>query len=167
MLKLRVYYRDGQVAGTKETYICVQNKQVPAAPAVACTVLTLQESSPSRYVVASGYMNAGEMYVTPSCVGDLSVLGVNGVTTFKRFLMSSETFGQKGVLLPFQARSFSGVLDLSDVPVGTYYVTSILKWPGGTADGIQEQRTVQVWEQGGRKYARMGETQERVVVKTQ
>jgi hypothetical protein len=166
-LKLRVFYRDGQLAGSKETYICIQNKQVPAVPLVAATVLTLSETGPSRYMVAAGYMNAGEMYLTPSCVGDLSVLGVGGVTTYKRFLMSSETFGQKGVLLPFQARSFSGVLDLSDVPPGAYYVTSILKWPGGNTDGLQDQRTILVTEQGGRKYARMTETAQPVPIRMQ
>lgn len=166
-LKLRVSYRDGQPAGTKESAVCIQNKQVPAVPAVGPTVLTLSETGPSRYMVAAGYMNAGEMYVTPSCQGDLSVLGVNGITTYKRFLMSSETFGQKGILLPFQARSYSGVLDLSDVPAGTYYLTSILKWPGSIAEGLQDQRTITVTEQGGRKYARLTENAKPVAIKMQ
>ncbi len=169
-LRLRISYRDGTPAGMKETYIGIQNKQVPATALVAATVLTLSELTPGRYQVTGGYMNAGEFHLTPSCQGDLSVAGVGGVTTYKRFLMSSETFGQKGLLLPFQARSFSGVLDLADVPPGTYFLTSILRWPGSEkihADGLQEQRTILVNEQGGRKYARMTENAKPVTIKLQ
>jgi hypothetical protein len=166
-LTLRVFYRDGQFAGTKQTNICVQNKQVPGTPLLAATVLTASETGPSRYLVVGGYMNAGEMYLTPSCQGDLSALGVGGVATFKRFLMSSESLGQKGILLPFQARSFSGVLDLSDVPEGAYFLTSIVRFPGGPAGGVQKQVGLQVTEQGGRKYARMMEAQQVVPLKLQ
>ncbi len=167
VLKLQVSYRDGTPAGIRETYICIQNKQVVATPLVGSTVLTISETGPSRYMVAAGYQNAGEMYVTPSCLGDLSVLGVGGMTTYKRFLMSSEVHGQRGIMLPFEARSFSGVLDLSDVPQGTYTLTSILKWPGGDANGLQDQRTITVSEQGGRKYARMTETAKPVAIRLQ
>jgi hypothetical protein len=166
-LTLRIFYRDGQFAGTKKTNICVQNKQVPGTPLLAATVLTVSETGPSRYLVVGGYMNAGEMYLTPACQGDLSALGVGGVATFKRFLMSSESLGQKGILLPFQARSFSGVLDLSDVPQGAYFLTSIVRFAGGPAEGVQKQVGLQVTEQGGRKYARMMEAQQVVPLKLQ
>ena len=69
--------------------------------------------------------------------------------------MSSEQYGQRGALLPFDVRSFSGVLDLSDVAPSAYYLTSILSYPGGPADGIQRQIIIEVTEQGGRKSARM------------
>ena len=155
-LTLRATYsRDKQQAGVKETYICVQNKQVTGTPTVAAAVLTLSETGPSRYLVTGGYMNGGEMYVTPSCQGVLSLAGVGGVTNYKRFLMSSENYGQKAIMLPLEARSFTGVLDISDVPSNIYFLTSVLKWPGGSPDGLQEQRTIEVYEQGGRKYARM------------
>ena len=103
----------------------------------------------------------------PSCQGDLSVTNVGGVATFKRFLMSSETFGQKGLFLPFQARSFSGVLDLSDVPQGPYILTSILRWPGGPTDGLQEQAHRYRGGTRRRKYARMTETAKPVPIKLQ
>lgn len=168
LLRLRATYPDGQLAGIRETYICVQNKQTAAVPMMASTLLTIAETGPSRYMVTAGYMNGGETYLTPSCQGDLSLAGVGGVTTFKRFLLSSEAHGQKGILFPFEARSFSGVLDLSDVPANTtYYLTSVLRWPGGPADGLQEQRAIVVSEQGGRKFARMTEASQRVPIKLQ
>jgi len=164
-LKLQASYRDGQPAGTSETYICVQNKQVTASPAIATTVLTISEASPSRYLVTAGYMNGGETYVTPSCQGVLSVAGVAGVATYKRFLMTSENLGQKKIQLPFEARVFTGVLDVSDIPPGNYFVTSILHWPGSPVEGLQRQQTIVVEEKGGRKYARMTEAQQQVLIR--
>ncbi len=169
-LKLRLSYRDGTPASTKETYICVQNKQVPATASAVPAVLSLSELTPGRYQVTAGYRNAGELYLTPFCLGDVSVAGVGGVSTYKRFLMSSETYGQRGLLLPLQARTFSGVLDLADVLPGTYYLTSILRWEkdkGSPTDGLPEQRTIVVSEQGGRKYARMTENAKPVPIKLQ
>jgi hypothetical protein len=164
-LRLRGSYADGQPAGMSETYICVQNKQVTSAPLVGATVLTIAETSPSRYLVTAGYMNGGETYVTPGCQGVLSVAGQAGVTTYKRFMMTSEGLGPKKLMLPFEARVFTGVLDVSEIPAGKYFVTSILSWPGGAVDGIQKQQVILVEEQGGRKYARLTEAQEPVPIK--
>lgn len=157
-LRLRVSYPDGQSAGVKEALICAQNKKVAATPVVGATVLTISETGPSRYFASATFSNGGETHVTAlSCQGVLSIVGAGGggAAVAKRFLMSSEQFGQRGALFPFDVRSFSGVLDLSDVEPRAYYLTSILSYPGGPAEGIQRQITIEVTEQGGRKTARM------------
>jgi hypothetical protein len=87
--------------------------------------------------------------------------GGGGAAIVKRFLMSSETlYGQTGMLLPFDVRSFSGDLDLSDVDSGRYYLTSAVKWTDGSPTGAQKQIVIEVTEQGGRKTARMVEAGE-------
>jgi hypothetical protein len=163
-LRLRVSYADGQSAGVRNALVCVQSKQVAAVPYLGATVLTASESGPSRYLAVGTFANGGETHVTAlSCQGVLSIVGAGGggAAVVKRFLMSSEQFGQRGVLLPFDVRSFSGVLDLSDVAPGAYYLTSILNFPGGPADGVQRQINIEVSEQGGRKTARMVGTSDR------
>ncbi|MCX5646014.1 MAG: hypothetical protein NTZ17_15245 [Phycisphaerae bacterium] len=157
-LRLHVSYADGKSAGVREALICAQNKQVDATPFLGATVLTISESGPSRYFASATFSNGGETHVTTlSCQGVLSIVGAGGggAAVAKRFLMSSEQFGQRGAMLPFDVRSFSGVLDLSDVAPGPYYMTSILNYPGGPAEGLQRQIIIEVTEQGGRKYARM------------
>jgi hypothetical protein len=163
-LRLRVSYADGQSGGERNALVCVQNKQVAATPFLGATVLTFSESGPSRYLAVATFANGGETHVTSlSCQGVLSIVGGGGggAAVVKRFLMSSEQFGQRGLLLPFEVRSFSGALDLSDVASGAYYLTSILSYPGAAADGLQKQITIQVTEQGGRKTARMVGTSDR------
>ena len=160
-LKLRLFYADGKLASTKSAWICLQNKPVVGTPSLEAKVLTVSETSPSRYVVTGSFVNGGATHVTSlTCQGYLSVVGGGGTgaAIYKRFLMTCEAVGQTGILLPFESRSFSGVLDVSDVPVNEYYVNAVLKWPGGPADGIQEYRVISVTEQGGRKVARMSAT---------
>jgi len=160
-LKLRLSHADGLPAGMKEAWICLQNKPVAGTPSLAPQVLTVSETSPSRYLVVGSFVNAGATHVESlTCRGYLSVVGGGGTgaAVYKQFQMTCETVGQTGILLPFESRSWSGVLDVSDVPVNDYYVTAILKWPGGPTDGLQQQLVVRVSEQGGRKVARMTTT---------
>jgi hypothetical protein len=157
-LKLHLFYADGKAAGTKETWICVENKPVTGTPSLEAKVLTVSETSPSRYLVTGAFGNYGATHVNSlTCQGYLSVVGGGGVgaSIYKRFQMTCEAVGQTGILLPFQTRSFSGVLDVSDVPENDYYVTAVLNWPGGPADGVQKQLVIKVKEQGGRKVASM------------
>jgi hypothetical protein len=157
-LRLRLSYADGKPAGTKDAWICLQNKPVTGTPLLGATIMTVSEASPSRYVVSAAFRNSGETHASSlTCQGVLSIVGGGGTgaAVYKRFLMTCEAVGQTGILLPFESRTFSGVLDVSDVPEGTYYVTSVLKWPGSTTDGVQEQRVIRVSPQGGRMVARM------------
>ncbi|MCL5282021.1 MAG: hypothetical protein M1376_19175 [Planctomycetes bacterium] len=157
-LRLRLSYADGKLAGTKDSWICLQNKPVTGTPVLSPNVLTVSESSASRYLVTASYQNAGETHaVSLACQGVVSIVGGGGLgsAVYKRFQMTSEAVGQTGILLPFETRTYSGILDISDVPPGEYYVTSVLRWPGSAADGLQQQVAVRISEQGGRKVARM------------
>jgi hypothetical protein len=157
-LRLRLSYADGTSAGTKDSWICLQNKAVTGAPLLETKILTVSETSASRYLVTASFQNMGETHAASlSCQGVLSIVGGGGLgsAVYKRFQMTCESVGQTGILLPFETRTYSGILDISDVPQGDYYVTSVLKWPGSTEDGLQDQRVIRISEQGGRKVARM------------
>jgi hypothetical protein len=157
-LRLRLSYADGTSAGTKDSWICLQNKPVTGTPLLETKILTVSETSASRYLVTASFQNMGETHATSlTCQGVLSIVGGGGLgaAVYKRFQMTCEAAGQTGILLPFETRTYSGILDISDVPPGDYYVTSVLRWPGSQADGLQEQRVIRISEQGGRKVARM------------
>ena len=157
-LRLHVSYADGKSAGTRDALICVQNKKVADQPTVAAPVLTIAEMSPSRYMASASFINTGATHANGlTCQGMLNLIGAGGggASILTRFLMTSEAFGQTGILLPIEARSFSGVLDISNVPAGDYFVTTVLRWPEGPADGVQKQITIHVSDEGGRKVARM------------
>jgi hypothetical protein len=157
-LRLHEFYTDGKPAGTREVLICVQNKKVTDQSYVDASVLTIAEMSPGRYLASASFTNKGAIYANGlACQGMLNLIGAGGggASILTRFLMTSEAYGQTGILLPIESRSFSGVLDISNVKPGNYFVTTILHWPEGPADGVQKQITIEVSEQGGRKVARM------------
>lgn len=179
-LRLRVSFADGKPAGTKDSLVCVRStKGTEKSVLIDGTVLTIAELSPSRYQAAATFSNKGANHVTElNCLGYLSKIGATagtGASVLKRFLMTNETPGQTGLLLPIDARSFSGVLDVSDVPIDTYYLTAILTYPESPAEGaqktdtakkaagtpkpttidVQKSITIEVYEEGGARKARM------------
>ena len=77
--------------------------------------------------------------------------------------MSSEAYGQTGIFLPFETRTFSGMLDVSDIPAGLYRLTAVLEYSGtqrpepAAENHPQNQMLVEVYEQGGQKAARVAQ----------
>lgn len=156
-LRLHTTYEDGSPAGTKTALVCLNNTKVAAENLIGSTTFTLAELTPSRYLVTAGFLNSGVTYVTPKCrgalTGPLSAI-------YKQFLMNSEAHGQTGILLPFETRAFSGILDISEIPPGTYRLTAVLEHGTrsaqnpGPATNTQNQMLIEVSEQGGQKTAK-------------
>lgn len=147
MLRLHSTYQDGSPAGTRTAIVCVRNSKATSANLIDPTSFTTAGLTPSRYLATASFRNGGVTHVTPRCVGVLS--GAGGVA-YKKFLMNSEANGQTGIFLPFETRTFSGTLDLSDIPEGYYRLTAILEYPGRNAqagENPQNQKVVKVTEQ--------------------
>jgi hypothetical protein len=145
-LRLHVTYQDGTPAGMKTARICVRNTKATATNLIDPTTLTHAELTPSRYMVTAIFRNGGVTHVTPRCIGVLS--GAGGVA-YKKFLMDSEASGQTGIFLPFESRTFSGALDLSDVPPGYYRLTAVMEYRGRNTqagENPQYQTVVEVTE---------------------
>jgi hypothetical protein len=150
-VRLRATYPDGERGGTTYARLCVQNRKMESPALIDSLLLTLSESSPSRYLVTARFINNGDVHVQPRCRAVLT--SAPGDVIRKRLVMSSEAYDQSGVLLPLDTRNFSGVLDLSDVSAGTYRLTSILEHDKGGS--VLDQRGLVVTEQGGQKIVRV------------
>jgi hypothetical protein len=111
--------------------------------------LTLAAAGPSEYIVAARGGNFGNVHFTPTC--RVAVVEPDtGRFRIKKVLSSNRS----GLLLPYEARDFSEVLDFSRVPAGTYRVVVALEYAPDTVATKQmairvagetgEQRLVQI-----------------------
>jgi len=136
ILYLQALYADGQNAGITTAPICVLNRNVEASPTVQKGKLTLSDLGSSKYLVVSTFSNFGSIHFEPHCRAALTTL--SGITIDKITLSSSKT----GLLIPFETRDFSGVLDFSKVAAGTYRVTGLIEYAPGEV--ISKQIAIQV-----------------------
>ncbi len=144
------YDSSGQAAGTTEGLIYLNTRGVDGTPSIRCTQLRISESAPSRYIVTAEYSNFGNTHIMPRCRVILTEVaaGATGMT-WRNIEMSSALFNQRGNMLPLETRQFTGVLDVSSVPDGTYYLTALLQYAGGAA--AQRQTAIRITDEGGRK----------------
>jgi len=155
-LRFHTTYADGSSAGTKTVNVCLANTRTTAKNLIDSEFLTLAETTPGRYIATATFANGGTTYVNPRCRG--LVTGGTGDQRINQFLM--EASGQEGILLPFEKRTFSGVLDVADIPVGDYRLTAILVEANDPdqmiAEDAQNQIIITVSEENGQKVARTG-----------
>jgi len=161
-IRLHVTYRDGSPGGMKTIHVCLKNGKATATNVISPMSISFAGLTPSRYLVTSSFLNNGVTHVTPRCKGILTPVG-ELEAKYQQFLMSSEASRQTGIFLPFETRTFSGVLDVSDIPVGLYRLTSIMEYVGRNAQGQisaenpQNQMLIEVVEQDGQKSAKFAE----------
>jgi hypothetical protein len=152
IVRLMAAYPDGQRSGLAQARVCVHNRNAQGTPRVDKIVFTVSETTPSRYLVMARFANNGNTHVTPRCRAVLTVAGDN--TVRDRFSLDSEVaYGRPTMLLPLEVRNFSGVLDISSIPAGTYRLTAILEYDKGGS--VQDQIALDIVEQGGNKQVQM------------
>ena len=144
-------YPDGQRAGVTGARVSVDDTRVNAIPEIAPQLLSITESSPSRYLATATFVNTGETHIQPRCQGVVTYGGQAAVSM--RFLMTSnEAYRQDSMMMPMETRMFSGVLDVSGMSPGTYVLTAALEYEGGN---VQQQRAIEIVSEGGQKVARI------------
>ncbi len=144
LLGLYSNYVDGQRAGITTANICFANKDISIEPLVVGMAPRPALKGDSEYYIVTKFSNLGIIHFTPiRCrAAVVDPLGNPKVLTS---LNSMET----GMMLPFESRDFSGVMDFSNVPVGIYrLVADLLYGEGQTAD---KQIGIRVTAQGERK----------------
>jgi hypothetical protein len=119
LLTLIATYPDGKPAGISTVNICINNKNVEAAPILQTTNLSIHDQDPaaSLYIILAEYANKGQVHFdTLRCRA--AVVKTDGIMLSGTTLNSDKS----GAILPFEKRLFSGVIDISNVPTGTYFV---------------------------------------------
>ncbi len=147
-INLKATYPDGQQGGITKGRVYVTTRGAQVAPKITPRMLNIVESAPLRYLVRAQFVNAGTTHVLPRCRAVLQTAGIDSQIR-KRVDLSSDIYEQSGNLLPCEVRTFSGVLDMSDVSVGEYRLTAIMEY--GAGGSTQQQMALQVSEVGGQK----------------
>lgn len=143
LLALWASYPDGQKAGVTTTNICVRNNSVPAQPEAVALKLSIQDLGESKYLVVAGFGNYGMVQFVPIRVkaGVTMSTGINRAGIFLS--------GNPNLMLPFESRNFSGVMDLSYIPADLYRLAAAIEIaPGVWKD---KQMAIRVSIEGGRR----------------
>jgi len=152
-IELKARFQDGQPAGRSKGFVYIQTKGQEGTPLISTSDqwLKVAELTPTRYRVTASFTNQGDTHVLPSCRGILTVYqegSVGSGMVRSRFGMESEQLGSSGYakagnMLPFEQRSFTGVLDLAGVSPGYYRLTAILEHDKGGLS-VQAQKMIKV-----------------------
>jgi hypothetical protein len=122
LLVLQATYPDGQNAGVLRSPICVVNKSVEADAEAYPMMLNLASVAPSKYLVVTRYGNFGDVHYTPRCRA--LVTTADGDPMARATLTSHKS----GLMLPLEVRDFSGVIDFSPFPEGTFRLAASLEY---------------------------------------
>lgn len=155
ILRFHTTYADGQAAGMKTVAVCLTNTRAVGEHMIDTELLTLSKSiTPGRYIATATFANGGATFCDPRCRG---VVTGAGQVKIAQFLM--EAAGQTGIFMPFEKRTFSGLLDVADIPVDTYRLTAALVRADDQdqliSETAQNQILIEVYEEGGQKAARV------------
>jgi hypothetical protein len=157
LLSLWATYPDGQRAGTTTAPICVRNSNIVAQPEARGLRVDIQDLGQSNYLIAAKFGNFKTIHFAPITVKAAVVMttGAAGDTGIPR--ASIFLSGDPGIMLPFETRQFSGVMDFSVIPADTYLLVGRLEYaPGQFA---RSQKLIQVSIEGEQRIVRTIGTQ--------
>ena len=123
LLALWATYPDGKDAGYTTTNICLRNSKIEAEPAAAAIKVIPQTLGDSKYLVVAEFGNVGPVQFVPIRVKAGLAIPTTGIHRVSTFLS-----GDPSLMLPFEQREFSGVLDLSVVEAGTYALAAAIEY---------------------------------------
>ena len=125
LLALWATYPDGQSAGVTTMPICVRNTNVPADPNAQGLRVDIQDLGQSNFLIAARFGNFKTIHFTPITVkaAVIPTAGAGGIPRASIFLS-----GDPSLMLPFETRQFSGVMDFSALPADTYLLMARLEY---------------------------------------
>jgi len=142
LLALWATYPDGKDAGVTTTNICLRNSKINAEPDAAAIKVLPHTLDESKYIVTAKFGNIGQVSFVPIRV-KAGLVMPNGIHRTSTFLS-----GDPSLMLPFETRDFSGVVDLTNVPADTYRLAAAIEYaPGVWKD---KQISVRVSKEGER-----------------
>ncbi|MBN1804754.1 MAG: hypothetical protein JW837_05850 [Sedimentisphaerales bacterium] len=148
-------YTDGQSGGVTTAPICVSNQNINVEPYAIGMDLRPALKGGTEYYVVARYGNFGRIHFTPiRCLA--AIVDGTGSPLAMASLVSRET----NMMLPFEARDYSGVIDISRVPEGNYRLATELKYGQSQAERADKQIGIRVMAQGGQKVIEVLQLQE-------
>ena len=139
-------YADGQSGGVTTAPISVANQNINVDPFVYGMTLKPALKGGSEYYVIARYGNFGRIHFTP--------LGCKAAivrSTGEAIALTALTSRKTNMILPFEARDYSGVIDISRVPEGVYRLAAELRYGSELAEKTDKQIGIRVMAQGGQK----------------
>jgi len=127
VLGLWATYPDGQNAGAATAKVAVQNKNLQASYQARATRLIPTALSESKYLIAANFFNSGIAQFTPVKCKAVVTVGADTIARTSALLNSNE----RGMMLPFESRNFSGVIDFANLPAETYRLSVALEYAPG------------------------------------
>ncbi|MCP4611600.1 MAG: hypothetical protein GY845_23060 [Planctomycetes bacterium] len=148
-------YADGQSGGVTTAAVSVANQNINVDPYVHGMTLKPALKGGSEYYIVARYGNFGKIHFTPlRCRA--AIVDSQGQPKAMASLISRKT----DMMLPLEARDYSGVIDITRVPVGTYRLAAELKYGPDLAEKTDQQIGIRVMAQGGQKVIEVLQLQE-------
>lgn len=122
LLRLRATYPDGQSAGMTVANVAVDNTKVQADPIAVVEGLNVGALGDSQYHVSARLGNYGKVHFMPTCRVALTM--DPGTPMAQGHL----TAAKEGIMLPFEFRDFSGIVDFTGFPAGNYRLTALAEY---------------------------------------
>ena len=148
-------YADGQTGGVTTAPICITNQNISVEPYVIGMDLRAPLKGGTEYYVVARYGNFGRIHFTPVRCRAAIVDG-----TGSPLAMASLVSRKTDMMLPFEARDYSGVIDISRVPEGNYRLATELRYGSSPAERADKQIGIRVMAQGGQKVIEVLQLQE-------
>jgi hypothetical protein len=131
LLALWASYPDGKDAGYTTTNICLRNSNIDVEPAAAAIKVLPHELADSQYIISAEFGNVGQLPFNPIRV-KAGLVMPNGFHRASTFLS-----GDVSIMLPFEHRTFSEILDISGIPADVYRLAAAIEYAPGRWEPVQ------------------------------
>lgn len=148
-LSIRSTFADGQSGGNMQVPIWVQNTKGSAVAKVLPVTLTIAQQEGNAYAVSGKFVNAGTIHLTPAVKANL-------VTSTGRVISVQPLQASTSQMLPLTMPEFSGTLDFTKVPEGTYSIRAVLTYGEKAEESISIPVKVEIGEQDVRVVTVLG-----------
>jgi hypothetical protein len=158
LLALWATYPDGQGAGVTTMPICIRDTNIQAEPEAQGLRIDIQDLGASKYLIAAQFGNFKTIHFTPitvkaAIIPTTGAAAASGVPRASIFLS-----GDPSLMLPFETRQFSGVMDFSNIPADNYLLVGRLEY--APSQFARTQKLIQVSIEGGKRVIRTLGTQQ-------
>lgn len=143
------FYPDGQNAGKTTATICVKNTKTKAKASVNALKLGLTPVAGSKYQIVASFENNGIIHFNATnCKAAVTTLASTIPRASAKLICTAKDI-TSDIMLPFEQRSFFGIIDFATLDAGTYRLSAALEYVPGKWE--PKQISIEVTIEGGRR----------------